>query len=244
MNTKMNLEEKVQQWFVDRNLHEANPVKQFLKLMEESGELFEGIAKDKSELIYDAIGDIQVVMIGLEQQIKNGAQISANQQELELLLMVSSLGNIAQKLYAHICHNETQIPLIKADLMFLDSVISTVSFCNGTTAENCLEEAYKVIKDRKGKMIDGVFVKEEDLSVEDEKKYKITLLNRNDGDLYLVNQNAGVSDKYGHFSPVVLLFTKETNFSEQCYKLTKKEVVSNGFGWVFDCPGFQIEEVE
>lgn len=244
MNTKMNLEEKVQQWFVDRNLHEANPVKQFLKLMEESGELFEGIAKDKSELIYDALGDIQVVMIGLEQQIKNGAQISANQQELELLLMVSSLGNIAQKLYAHICHNETQIPLIKADLMFLDSVVSTVSFLNGTTAENCLDEAYNVIKDRKGKMIDGVFVKEEDLPVEDEKKYKITLLNRNDGDLYLVNQNAGVSDKYGHFSPVVLLFTKGTNFSEQCYKLTKKEVVSNGFGWVFDCPGFQIEEVE
>lgn len=163
MNTKINLEEKVQQWFVDRNLHEANPVKQFLKLMEESGELFEGIAKDKSELIYDALGDIQVVLIGFEQQIKNGAQIQANQQELELLLMVSSLGNIAQKLYAHIYHNETQIPLIKADLMFLDSVVSTVSFCNGTTAENCLEEAYNVIKDRKGKMVDGVFVKEEDL---------------------------------------------------------------------------------
>lgn len=163
MNTKINLEEKVQQWFVDRNLHEANPVKQFLKLMEESGELFEGIAKDKTELIYDALGDIQVVLIGLEQQIKNGAQISANQQELELLLMVSSLGNIAQKLYAHVCHNETQIPLIKTDLMFLDSVVSTVSFCNGTTAESCLEEAYEVIKNRKGKMIDGVFVKEEDL---------------------------------------------------------------------------------
>lgn len=123
MNTKMNLEEKVQQWFVERNLHETNPVKQFLKLMEESGELFEGIAKDKSELIYDALGDIQVVLIGLEQQIKNGAQIQANQQELELLLMVSSLGNIA-----HVCHNETQIPLIKADLMFLDSVVSTVHF--------------------------------------------------------------------------------------------------------------------
>ena len=78
----------------------------------------------------------------------------------------------------------------------------------------------------------------------EEKKYKITLLNRNDGDLYLINQNAGVSDKYGHFSPVVLLFTKGTNFSEQCYELTKKEVASNGFGWVFDCPGIQIEEVE
>lgn len=301
MNTKMNLEEKVQQWFVDRNLHEANPVKQFLKLMEESGELFEGIAKDKSELIYDALGDIQVVLIGLDQQIKNGAQIQANQQELELLLMVSSLGNIAQKLYAHICHNETQIPLIKSDLMFLDSVVSTVSFCNGTTAESCLEEAYEVIKDRKGKMIEGMlerdkvtipqfvaeYIEESRLKgwdllasmcfvlnaknkkttkwfylgenknifalawifgytveVDEEKKYKITLLNRNDGDLYLINQNAGVSDKYGHFSPVVLLFTKGTNFSEQCYTLTKKEVASNGFGWVFNSPGFQIEEVE
>lgn len=157
------LENKVQQWFVDRNLHEANLVKQFLKLMEESGELFEGIAKDKSELIYDALGDIQVVLIGLEQQIKNGAQISANQQELELLLMVSSLGNIAQKLYAHIIHNETKMPLIKSDLMFLDSVISSVSLFNGTDADSCLQIAYDAIKDRKGKMINGVFVKEEDL---------------------------------------------------------------------------------
>lgn len=157
------LESKVQQWFVDRNLHKENPVKQFLKLMEESGELFEGIAKDKPELIYDALGDIQVVLIGLEQQINNSAQISANQQELELLLMVSSLGNISQKLYSHVCHNETQTPLIKSDIMFLDSVINSVSLFNGTNTENCLQIAYDAIKDRKGKMIDGVFVKEEDL---------------------------------------------------------------------------------
>lgn len=81
-------------------------------------------------------------------------------------------------------------------------------------------------------------------TIEEEKKYKITLLNRNDGDLYLVNQNADLADKYGHFSPVVLLFTKGTNFSEKCYKLTKKEVVSHDFGWVFNCPGIKIEEVE
>lgn len=80
--------------------------------------------------------------------------------------------------------------------------------------------------------------------VEKEKKYEIKLLNRNDGDLYLVNQNANLADKYGHFSPVVLLFTKSTFFSEKCYKLTKKEVVSNGFGWVFDCPGVEVTEVE
>lgn len=81
-------------------------------------------------------------------------------------------------------------------------------------------------------------------TVEEEKKYKITLLNRNDGDLYLINQNADLADKYGHFSPVVLLFTKCTNFSKKCYELTKKEVVSYDFGWVFDCPGVEVEEVE
>ena len=81
-------------------------------------------------------------------------------------------------------------------------------------------------------------------TIEEEKKYKITLLNRNDGDLYLVNQNADLADKYGHFSPVVLLFTKGTNFSEKCYKLTKKEVVLNDFGWVFDCEGVEVQEVK
>ena len=80
--------------------------------------------------------------------------------------------------------------------------------------------------------------------VEKERKYEITLLNRNDGDLYLVNQNANLGDKYGHFSPVVLLFTKSTFFSKKCYKLTKKEVVAYGFGWVFDCPGVEVTEVE
>ncbi len=84
----------------------------------------------------------------------------------------------------------------------------------------------------------------EGYEVEKEKKYKITLLNRNDGDLYLVNQNADLANKYGHFSPVVLLFTKCTNLSEKCYKLTKKEVVAYDFGWVFDCPGIKIEEVQ
>ena len=111
------------------------------------------------------------------------------------------------------------------------------------------------IRSHKNKEIDEWFTDDDNMElfarawldgyeVEEEKKYKITLLNRNDGDLYLVNQNANLADKYGHFSPVVLLFTKCTNFSEKCYKLTKKEVVSHDFGWVFDCTGVEVEEVK
>lgn len=109
MTNKTTLEEKVEQWFIDRKLHEANPVKQFEKLMEETGELFEGIAKHKAELIHDALGDMQVVLIGLEQQIKNGAQIEASPQELELLLLAHTLVEMAQKLYNHVFHDETHL---------------------------------------------------------------------------------------------------------------------------------------
>ena len=34
---------------------------------------------------------------------------------------------------------------------------------DGVSLDHCLDSAYRQIKDRKGKMVDGVFVKEEDL---------------------------------------------------------------------------------
>lgn len=158
------LEEKVEQWFIDRNLHEANPVKQFEKLMEETGELFEGIAKGKPELIKDALGDMQVVLIGLEQQIKHGAQIDASPQEMDLLMMATSLGETARKLHDHILHKETKQPYIRPELLLLHSNIHSVAIHNLTSADTCLALAYDTIKDRKGKLVKGVFVKEEDLN--------------------------------------------------------------------------------
>lgn len=96
-NTKL-----IREWSIDRNLHTAEPTKQALKLGEEFGELFEGMAKGNDDLIKDALGDMFVVMTILSQQL-------------------------------------------------------------GFTIEECIEMAYQEIKDRKGKMIDGVFVKESDL---------------------------------------------------------------------------------
>lgn len=39
-------------------------------------------------------------------------------------------------------------------------VLINIAERNGLTLEQCLEHAYNDIKDRKGKMVDGVFVKE------------------------------------------------------------------------------------
>jgi len=73
---------------------------QFVKLIEEAGELAADIARDNDAR--DSIGDMLVVLI-----------------------------NIAER--------------------------------NGHTLQECLEVAWDDIKDRRGKMIDGVFVKEGDL---------------------------------------------------------------------------------
>jgi len=98
----MHITDKIREWSIARNLHTADPTKQALKLGEEFGELFEGLAKGNENLTKDALGDMYVVMTIMAQQL-------------------------------------------------------------GFYIEECIEIAYDEIKNRKGRMIDGVFVKEEDL---------------------------------------------------------------------------------
>ena len=65
-----NIKEKVLEWGDARNLlHNENALKQYSKLQEESNELLIGILnKDPYEII-DALGDIQVVLIILANQL-------------------------------------------------------------------------------------------------------------------------------------------------------------------------------
>ena len=56
-------------WAIQRNLHKADPARQMLKLTEEVGELAGAIAKGKVEDQIDAVGDIQVVLIILCEQL-------------------------------------------------------------------------------------------------------------------------------------------------------------------------------
>ena len=92
---------KIINWHYDRNLIDgSNDKTQFMKLIQEAGELSDNICKEKD--VADDIGDMLVVLI-----------------------------NIAER--------------------------------NGLSLHHCLDVAYNDIKDRKGRMIDGVFVKEGDL---------------------------------------------------------------------------------
>ena len=98
--TESNYEELIGQWHRDRNLIEGSTDKdQYLKLIQEAGELSDSLCKGKD--IRDDVGDMMVVLINI---------------------MVR----------------------------------------NNLTMKDCLKVTYADIKDRKGKMIDGIFVKEGD----------------------------------------------------------------------------------
>ena len=93
--------ERVTKWAEDRNLvRGSSPTLQMSKLLEEVQELSDGLLRNDTAEICDAIGDIQVV----------------------LAVMCAQLGQ---------------------------------------DIDECREMAWEEIKDRKGKMVDGVFVKED-----------------------------------------------------------------------------------
>ena len=96
------LVELVEQWAKDKNLDQAEPSKQFLKVTEEVGEVAAALARNDKDMLTDGIGDVVVTLIILAMQ-------------------------------------------------------------NGMDLESCLEVAYNEIKGRKGKTINGVFIKESDL---------------------------------------------------------------------------------
>ena len=89
----------IREWAKERDLYErGDSSTQYIKLMEEAGELAQALLKRNDAEIYDAIGDMVVVLTNL----------------------------------AHM---------------------------EGVTIEDCIDDAYNEIANRKGKMINGTFVK-------------------------------------------------------------------------------------
>lgn len=101
-NDMQTLVENIEDWAEDKELNDADPNKQMLKVVEEIGELSQGLVKDNREQVIDSIGDAVVTLVILSQQL-------------------------------------------------------------GLTLEQCTAYAYNEIKDRKGEMRDGSFIKEADL---------------------------------------------------------------------------------
>lgn len=137
------LTELTRQWFIDRDITQGNVFKQTLKLFEELGELCAGYAKRKEQLTKDSIGDCAVVVVGLAMMIENASEFQFTRK------------------------HEVKTTA-KFNLYRIISYLKAIAHKLGYDFADCFELAYNEIKDRKGKWIDGSFVKEEDLPNENE----------------------------------------------------------------------------
>ena len=159
------LTELTKQWFIDRDITQGDAFKQTLKLFEEMGELVAGYAKQKEQLTKDSIGDCAVVVVGLAMMIElDPVEILTKAVEarkgdikdcFELMIDNASEFQFSRKL-------EVKINA-KFNLLRIVSYLKAIAHKLGYNFEDCFELAYNEIKYRKGKWIDGTFVKKEDL---------------------------------------------------------------------------------
>lgn len=142
---------RVTQWAKDRNLIEGSDAqKQTYKLLEEVGELFGGLARGKDEIIKDSIGDIAVVLTILKAQL--GAK---NYGDSPARNFLDALGSLLSDLASDLA--------LAADCDMALEALMGLTRELGLDYSACCEQAWEEIKDRKGRMVDGVFIKEEDL---------------------------------------------------------------------------------
>ena len=153
---------KIENWAEERNLIKGStPQKQFIKLMEEFGELCAGISKNNIDMIKDSIGDCCVVMVILNKQVgKQSREMeffsfgNPDMSDFTIDKIVSDLADYAAHGY------ERPFPMV--------SNLSDIADVYQLNFEDCIRQAYNEIKDRKGKMINGVFVKEADLGAKND----------------------------------------------------------------------------
>ena len=153
--------ELIRQWAADRNLIEgSSPTAQMIKLFEEFGELANGLARQNDKTIKDSIGDCVVVLTILMAQtgqvIRKGPNVTMpDQPNLIMLEAGVQVGHLAKSVRAGDNKEAFYVSMVMGVLEVL---------CNNLkfSFEECVAIAYDEIKDRKGKMLDGVFIKEDE----------------------------------------------------------------------------------
>ena len=158
----------IEQWAEARNLIKGStPEKQFIKLMEEFGELCSGVSKNKIDVVKDSIGDCFVVMVILNKQTNSKfdfiplAYALHGREEIYTWIekITKKFASISEKINYTGKHNRFLCYDFGYALFCLMMIAQVFGFC----LQECVQAAWDEIKDRKGRMIDGVFVKEEDL---------------------------------------------------------------------------------
>lgn len=151
---------KIEKWADDRNIFHptdgSSLLNQLLKFYEEFGELSRGLLKNNNELIEDSIGDSFVTLILARRFItRDDYSIQVMNWRIDELRN-SSLKEMAEVIPSFVA---------KRDYNSAITILLMMSEKHTGKEFKAIETAYNEIKDRKGKMLNGVFVKEADLQM-------------------------------------------------------------------------------
>lgn len=147
------LNNNIIQWADDKGiLSNATPLTQIKKTFEELTELITALIDKNPDETKDAIGDTNITLI----IINRIAEFKSSSDELgrsNIFMTANWIVEIFQKL----AKNKD----ITIDVMRAQESLNRLAIENGLTLEECTQSAYEVISKRTGKIVDGVFVKDE-----------------------------------------------------------------------------------
>lgn len=145
--------ENVEEWARVRGIYDqSTEAHQQAKALEEIGEY---LTAETDEERMDAIGDIAVCIV-------NAAKLDGQSVRIEFnddLEGIEDIGDIAYS----IIHHEYGLALVELSILSFSDTRRNI--------ELCLEKAWNEIKDRKGMMIDGKYVKWESMSDEQKSEF-------------------------------------------------------------------------
>jgi hypothetical protein len=159
----------IQEWAKEREIYEQlTPFDEILKTHEEVGELFKACYDDDRPAIQDAIGDVMVTLINYcyfkkIDFVKVYEQIQYDDSEVINLYCALTVNDIIALFLRDIIYSSYK-PLKVTILRTVSHILrelQNITINDNTTLEECLNIAYNEIKDRKGKIINRKFIKDE-----------------------------------------------------------------------------------
>ena len=148
--------QKIEQWATDRNIIKGSkPIDQAMKLFSEFGELADNVGKGRD--CRDDIGDCAVVLIIMCRQlgIPTIDSIQKDNDNYSIKEYVTWAGY-------WMCSWVSSGMSNSEELGFIFSNLINIAQLSNYTLEECVQVAYDDIKERRGVLVNGVFIKESD----------------------------------------------------------------------------------
>ena len=175
MKTIQELVPLIHQWAKERGIFEqSNPFDQLLKTHEEVGELIKACYDNDKPAIQDAIGDVMVTLINYCYFVFKNKDFTIEIINARYMFdsfegssTINYLGYITKTLIGlfneeFLLQEYSNIPRnVFFRLSHISQLLEKIAQDENTSLEECLTIAYNEIKDRKGKIINQKFIKDE-----------------------------------------------------------------------------------